>query len=140
MLFFVRVPMIHTCPLISSLSPLHSFPPKLWIELAKIWNRSSSPYLICYHGPKDIIDMYEFDVELMAQKQTSMHGSKEGHTGYIYQRKSNRVFDKEACDPVFKAAYEKAMLSVTELRADVDAEVGRMQGTGPSTRARRRRS
>ena len=113
----------------------------LWIALAKIWNRSSSPYLICYHGPKDIIDTYEFDVELIAQKQTSMHGSKEGHMGYIYKRKSNRAFDQEACDPAFEGAFAKAkQLSVAELRANVEQEVDRLHGTGPSTRARRSRS
>ena len=111
----------------------------LWIELAKIWNRSSSPYLICYHGPKDIIDVYEFDVELIAQKQTSMHGSKEGHMGYIYKRKSDRAFNEQACDPVFKTAFDKAKQSVTELHAIVQQEVGRIQGSGPATRARRSR-
>lgn len=83
-----------------------------------------------------MIDTYEFDVELIAQKQTSMHGSKEGHTGYIYRRKSGRKFNQEDCDPVFQAAFEKVKLGANELRLAVEQEVGRLQGTGPSTRAR----
>jgi Histone methylation protein DOT1 len=62
------------------------FPPKLWCELANMWNRSTSPYLICYHGPNHIIHEYDFHVKLLVQTPTSMHGSKEGHMGYIYQR------------------------------------------------------
>uniref|UniRef100_A0A7S3KVJ6 DOT1 domain-containing protein n=2 Tax=Amphora coffeiformis TaxID=265554 RepID=A0A7S3KVJ6_9STRA len=115
------------------------FPPMLWIELAKIWNRSSSPFLICYHSPKDIIDTYEFDVELVTQKQTSMHGSKEGHMGYIYKRKSARSFHRAACDPLFKPAFDKVEKSAEELNDEVGAEIDQMQGTGPATRSSRRR-
>ena len=111
----------------------------LWIELAKVWNRSSSPFMICYHSPKDIIDTYEFDVELVTQKQTSMHGSKEGHMGYIYKRKSGRSFNRAACDPLFKLAFGKVEKTVAELNDEVGAEIGQLQGTGPATRASRRR-
>ena len=55
-----------------------------------MFNRSQSPYLICYHGPKLIIERYGFDVELLVQNPTSMHGSKEVHTGYIYRRAQNK--------------------------------------------------
>jgi Histone methylation protein DOT1 len=84
------------------------FPPKLWHALSKMWNRSASLYLICYHGPKHILQKYEFDVELIIQMPTSMHGSKEGHMGYIYQRKS-RIVQKQAtpeCDPYFESALD----------------------------------
>ena len=93
--------------------------------------------MICYHGPRDIIETYEFDVELIAQKQTSMHGSKEGHMGYIYKRKENRTFNKRACDPIFKTAFEFASKGISELQAKVQAEILQVQGSGPSTRARR---
>ena len=33
-----------------------------------------------------MIERYEFDVELVVQMPTSMHGSAEGHMGYIYKR------------------------------------------------------
>jgi hypothetical protein len=58
----------------------------LWAHLALMWNCSTSPYLICYHGPRAIIKLFDFHVELIAQLATSMHGSKEHHTGYIYKR------------------------------------------------------
>ena len=70
------------------------FPPPLWLELSKMWNRSQSTYLICYHSPKDIIHSYEFDVELVTQKMTTMHGSEEQHMGYIYRRRKSGL--KEA--------------------------------------------
>lgn len=96
--------------------------------------------MICYHGPKDIIETYEFDVELITQKPTSMHGSKEGHTGYIYKRMTRRAFDTEACDPLFKTAFNRVVqTSAAELNMEVGTELDQMQGTGPSTRASRRR-
>ena len=51
-----------------------------------MWNRSRSSYLICFHSPRDIIDSYEFHVKLLVQTPTSMHGSNEGHAGYVYER------------------------------------------------------
>merc|ERR1712194_78661 len=87
------------------------FPPELWDALSKMWNRSDSgscEYLICYSGPKDIIGYYEFDVELIVQTPTSMHGSKESHMGYIYRRTTAKKHKKKttlnrnvACDPLF---------------------------------------
>ena len=52
-------------------------------------NRTSSDhrdsqFLICTDGKS--IDYYDFNVELIAQVSTSMHGSKENHMGYIYRR------------------------------------------------------
>jgi hypothetical protein len=107
--------------------------------LANIWNRSSSPYLICYHAPKDIVETYEFEVELVAQRQTSMHGSKEGHMGYIYQRKPARPFDTIACDPLFRSAFAKSRKDAAELQTNIQAEIDRVQISGPGTRARRTR-
>lgn len=63
-----------------------SFPPNLFNQLSEMFNRSNSPYLICYHGPKLIIERYGFNVELIVQTPTSMHGSSEVHTGYLYRR------------------------------------------------------
>lgn len=62
------------------------FPPFLFHQLAEMFNRSQSEYLICYHGPRLMIDDYGFNIELIVQTPTSMHGSAEGHTGYIYRR------------------------------------------------------
>ena len=62
------------------------FPPALFYEIADRFNASHCPFLICYHGPKLIAERYGFDVSLLTQIQTSMHGSSEGHTAYFYER------------------------------------------------------
>ena len=85
-----------------------SFPPKLWMKLADMFNSSASPYLICYHSPRTIIDKYGFDVELITQMATSMHASGEGHMGYVYKRAGDapRRADRSLCDPLFRDAYD----------------------------------
>ena len=93
--------------------------------------------MICYHGPKDIIDTYEFDVELITQKPTSMHGSKEIHSGYIYKRVPGKRFDPTACDPLFQNAFALAGKDVEDLHADVQAQLARMQVSGAASRPRR---
>lgn len=108
---------------------LFSFPPSLWVYLSEAWNRSKSPYMICFHGPRSIIDTYEFEVELLAQTPTSMHGSKEVHQGYIYQRKDLRKLDAEAyianapCDNVFQESYEQVKTGLDTLRQGIDEKV-----------------
>jgi hypothetical protein len=127
------------------------FPPNLWIELSKKWNRSgkgSCQYLICYNGPKNIIDCYEFDVELIAQLSTSMHGSKEGHMGYIYRRTTSNVKKVKtkndtlsnavvACDPLFKPSYNLVKKGLKDLQVEVARQVEEhMGGSGRTTRSR----
>jgi hypothetical protein len=142
------------------------FPPPLWIDLAEQWNNSdpkTCKFLICYHAPKDIIDCYEFDVELVAQTQTSMHGSKEGHMGYIYRRttpnesKSSRaivVTDEEmpslrrrnralrigadiACDPIYQRSFELVQDGLEPLQQAVNRKMrDLLGGTGRTTRSR----
>jgi Histone methylation protein DOT1 len=124
------------------------FPPLLWCELSKMWNRSSAAYLICYHGPKDIVGHYEFNVELVAQASTSMHGSKEGHAGYIYRRSSKgrrmmgRVGSTERyrCDPYFAPTLEMMRsLSLDSFKEHVDSIVEEeMNSDGALTRSRKR--
>eukprot|EP00541_Cyclophora_tenuis_P018629 CAMPEP_0116573614 /NCGR_PEP_ID=MMETSP0397-20121206/18890_1 /TAXON_ID=216820 /ORGANISM="Cyclophora tenuis, Strain ECT3854" /LENGTH=142 /DNA_ID=CAMNT_0004102195 /DNA_START=28 /DNA_END=452 /DNA_ORIENTATION=- len=83
------------------------FPPKLWMHLAGIFNNSQSPYLICFHSPRTVVDEYEFDVELITQTSTSMHGSSEGHTGYLYRRSITKRSTREnPCDPIFQDALD----------------------------------
>ena len=115
------------------------FPPDLWEVLAAMWNRSSSPYLICYHAPKDIISRYEFQVELIQQTSTSMHGSKEGHMGYIYRRVpfQNRP-PTNKCDPLFTEAWKITQSGLVALREVVDKEVALRMKSGTQTRSRRR--
>ena len=108
---------------------VYSFPPKLWVFLSEAWNRSRSPYLICFHSPKTMIDDYNFDLELLAQIPTSMHGSKEGHTGYIYQRKGLKpnyvraYIERSPCDKVFKESYQLVQAGLDTLREAVDKQV-----------------
>ena len=116
----------------------HRFPPSLWIDLSEMWNNSASPYLICYHGPKDIIKSYDFSVELLAKTSTSMHGSREGHMGYIYRRRGyNDTATVNGCDPFFEQAWARIKRGHESLRKEVDQELRDCMGSGPSTRARR---
>eukprot|EP00522_Entomoneis_paludosa_P001929 CAMPEP_0172471894 /NCGR_PEP_ID=MMETSP1065-20121228/68054_1 /TAXON_ID=265537 /ORGANISM="Amphiprora paludosa, Strain CCMP125" /LENGTH=448 /DNA_ID=CAMNT_0013230009 /DNA_START=341 /DNA_END=1687 /DNA_ORIENTATION=- len=125
------------------------FPPDLWITLADVWNRSKSPYLICYHSPKDIIDCYEFEVELLAKTPTSMHGSKEGHTGYVYRRttsasttaaESSTETTVERVDPLFAGGIATIRGGLSNLQTWVSTTLNAKMSSGPSTRGARRRS
>jgi len=83
------------------------FPPTLWDHLSEMFNKSQSPYLICYQSPRIIVDRYAFEVELITQVPTHMHGSKECHTAYIYKRNQTSKKNKKIirCDPLFQEAY-----------------------------------
>ena len=75
-----------------------------------MFNKSASPYLICFHSPKIIVERYEFDVELLVQTPTSMHGSSEGHMGYLYKRSSTAMQKKKdaaecSCDALYQSAH-----------------------------------
>ncbi|CAM9869107.1 unnamed protein product, partial [Heterosigma akashiwo] len=84
------------------------FPPSVLEEMAKIFNRSQAPYLICYHAPRYTIDRYKFNVELIAQYSVSLHGSGENHTGYIYRHvgKTLSKFNSDRVDPYFREGVE----------------------------------
>jgi hypothetical protein len=118
------------------------FPPKLWLELSKMWNCSTSLYLICYHGPKYIVQKYNFDVELLIQTPTSMHGSKEGHMGYIYQRKNHldattTICEQHLrCDPYFSPAIDIVNGGLEQIRQYVTTELNeRMESVTRRTRS-----
>eukprot|EP00536_Pseudo-nitzschia_multiseries_P005280 jgi/Psemu1/285664/fgenesh1_pg.97_\ len=122
------------------------FPPHLWIQLSDMWNKSHSDqcrYLICYSGPKDIIGCYEFDVELLNQIPTSMHGSKESHMGYIYQRTTKKRAQNGqrkssktsiACDPLFRPSYNLIKKGLKHLESEVDRQVEEEMGGSRRTR------
>jgi hypothetical protein len=131
-----------------------------------MWNTSSSStapsepegtrnceYLICYHGPKAIIEDYEFNVELLAQMPTSMHGSKEGHMGYIYKRKNKksaagksrkskdsgekqRASSRRAvkCDPLFQHSFDLVQQGLDPLHEHVSQQLEESLGGGRRTR------
>ena len=102
-----------------------------------MWNKSSSEYLICYHGPRAIIEDYGFDVVLLTQTQTSMHGSKEGHMGYLYKRKTPKKKGKEnriKCDRLFQKSWNLVKRGLKPLQEDVSQQVEELMGSGRRTR------
>ena len=107
------------------------FPPKLFRQLGEMFNRSQSEYLICYHGPKLMVEKYGFDVELIVQTTTSMHGSSEGHMGYIYRRSKKKpklpkdipMVNGVPCDPLFKTAWELVQKDVKYMLGHVRQQV-----------------
>lgn len=115
------------------------FPPFLFHQLADMFNRSQSEYLICYHCPRLMIDNYGFNIELIVQTPTSMHGSAEGHTGYIYRRSKNAKKPSKAkacktkkfgvpCDPLFAKAWEMCRADLDVGREHASAEVEKYMG------------
>ena len=84
-------------------------------DIADRFNYSSTAmYYISYKRPKLIIEEYKFQVKLVTQLHTSMHGSGEGHTCYIFSRVGNpgvgaskyECFGEVPCDPLFQKAWE----------------------------------
>ena len=72
-----------TCLILDSL-------PSCFIRWQKCTIGLRRTYLICYHAPRLMVDEYGFDVELIVQTNTSMHGSTENHMGYIYKRVASK--------------------------------------------------
>lgn len=119
------------------------FPPTLFEQLSEIFNRSCSPYLICYHAPRLIVDRYKFQVELLCQQNTSMHGSSENHTGYIYRRKdfqsvmsSGLLDDVVPCDPLFKESWSHVQKGLHHMCALVNDKLSTALKSGRSKRSR----
>uniref|UniRef100_A0A7S4AKE0 DOT1 domain-containing protein n=1 Tax=Pseudo-nitzschia australis TaxID=44445 RepID=A0A7S4AKE0_9STRA len=128
------------------------FPPELWIQLSNMWNASDAgdcQHLICYAGPKDVIESYEFDVELLTQMPTSMHGSKESHMGYIYRRMTKKKGSKRGgkapktsvpCDPLFRPSYNLVQKGLKQLESEVDRQVEEEMGGSRRTRGSRQKT
>jgi hypothetical protein len=95
--------------------------------------------MICYHSPRDIIGCYDFHVELLAQTPTSMHGSKEGHTGYIYRRTKlkSRSSTKIKSDPLYASALEVVEGGLDGLKEHVAVQMDEAMLGGTSTRSSR---
>lgn len=93
------------------------FPPQLLIDIAEIFNNSQSPYLICYHRPKLIIEEFGFKVELLHKIPTNLSGSRECHQCYFYERRIDSDSQPAAiastaavpCDPLF----ENSLVSIS---------------------------
>ena len=112
-----------------------SFPPTLWDHLAAMFNTSQSQYLICFHSPKVIVEEYGFEVELITQTSTSMHGSSEGHSGYLYRRVGSGKTSIPLCDALYREAYElvksgkERLCEVVAQRVDKELCGGRVTRT-----------
>lgn len=85
------------------------FSPYTLGRLASVFNNSTTPrYLVSFQKPKDTIHAYGFMVRAIGTCVTSMSGSNERHTAYIYracreeiQRLSVRALDR-LCDSAAK--------------------------------------
>jgi len=115
------------------------FPPTLFHILSQMFNRSHSPYLICYHGPKLMVERYKFEVELVTQLTTSMYGSSENHMGYIYRRTKEKQMPKRTpCDPLYRNAWELVDRGLEEVSDQVKNEIKSYLEMGRPTRTRKR--
>jgi len=129
------------------------FPPKLFKQLAKMFNQSQSPWLICYHGPKLMVERYGFNVELLVQMQTTMFGSGESHMGYLYkrvqgERKNSRKSKKcpsggiglpidIPCDPLFANAWRTTKGDFHTYADQVQADLHTSLSSGRPRRIRK---
>jgi hypothetical protein len=77
------------------------FPPSVMDCIADNFNRSGANYFVSFHGPKKVI------VEIIGRVATSMAGSSEGHTCYMYRRTElSALQDKRKIDPLFGEGFE----------------------------------
>lgn len=66
-------------------------PPDTMLGISKaLENSISVKAFVSFHKPKEIIEDYEFPVELVGTFHTTMHGSSEGHKGYIFCHKVHK--------------------------------------------------
>ena len=110
------------------------FPPALWKRLATIWNNSNPntcQYLICF-VPEKKLEEYDFAVEFVAEADTSMHGSGEHHTVYLYKR-SKPVYS--LCDPLFQSSYNLLKRGLNPLKNFVNEQLNTEESCKRSRRS-----
>ena len=81
-----------------------------------------------------MIEDYGFHIELIVQTPTSMHGSAEGHTGYIYRRSG--VGGKACktkqfgipCDPLFAKVWEMCRAGLDAVHDHTSEQVEKHMG------------
>jgi len=125
------------------------FPPKLFLHLGECLRASSTAkWVLCYHAPHLMIDKYGFSMEFVEKQATSMHGSSEGHTAYLYKcthAKALKPVKKQVksivadSDPLFRETFEVLSQddqTVTDWLASKQAEDPRMNGTSSRPRTR----
>jgi hypothetical protein len=92
-----------------------------------------------------MIEEYGFDVELIVQAPTSMHGSSEGHMGYLYRRNqpNGRPVGSKTCpsgaeglptnvpcDPLFVKAWQRMNSGISSISDFVKTEVNEHHDAG----------
>jgi hypothetical protein len=77
-----------------------------------------------------MVEKYGFHIELLARTSTSMHGSSEGHMGYIYRHcftqkhmSSNKKEEAVACDPRFAEAFALVKQGDDQIRSLVKRQL-----------------
>ncbi|KAJ1460364.1 hypothetical protein M885DRAFT_612421 [Pelagophyceae sp. CCMP2097] len=112
------------------------FPPPLLGQLATMFNQSATAKcLITYQAPRIIIDEHGFEVTFLERISTSMHGSSERHSCYVYTRGVENRSTK--CDAYFAPA-RQAVAAKDE--HDFLSEVRRRLDMSQNEAPRRKRS
>lgn len=107
--------------------------------MSEMFNKSQAEYLICYHGPKTMIEDYGFNIELIVQTSTYMTASTECHEGYIYRHTDIPPIKASArntknftfgipCDPRFSDAWKQCGAGLENLYKYVAGEVQKEWG------------
>lgn len=117
-----------------------SMPPGLLLKMSNMFNRSQAGYLICYHCPKTMIEVYGFNIELIVQTSTYMTASTECHEGYIYRHTGIRSIQNSAgnininltfglpCDPRFSDSWKQCVAGLEKLHDYISSEVKKEWG------------
>ena len=102
-------------------------PPELLLNMSGKFNRSQARFLICFHDPPTMIEDYGFNIELIVQVSTRMHGPPgEQHMCYIYHHTGIQPINASKrlpCDPLFLGAWMKSQEGLESLRKDADGKV-----------------
>ena len=75
---------------------------------------------------------YDFAVEIVAEADTTMHGSGEHHTVYLYKR-SKPVYS--TCDPLFQSSYNLLKRGLNPLKSFVDRQLNTEESCKRSRRS-----
>lgn len=81
------------------------FPPSLWGEILRIWENSTTPYLVCYTNLTKLNE-YGFRLELLGDYTTAMFGGKEKRKAFIYRRPGKLTEPSNTFDPVFQTSWD----------------------------------
>ena len=93
------------CPFTHIYSFDVGFPAEVMLDIASLFNRSATSLYYCsFHAPNLFLS-YGFNVTLVGSVSTSMHGSGEKHTLYVYKRKDPVISQSISISPSFLIAF-----------------------------------